>query len=183
MKTEQHNIVPETRSKILMHRSKTKKLIAKYVYEQTGCEKCRRRDWCSRDGDKWTCCSYQSIADHLNDVEGHPTSRGNKWFNKTVMRQITDGMKVVSPEIKASVIQMRDKVRQETTLFQDPIEDDRDHETAIESIQEIGTRTYVANDLQGQDLDQALEQIRSFVDDCFKNGNKVSVVVIETGEE
>jgi hypothetical protein len=99
------------------------------------------------------------------------------------MRQITDGMKVVSPEIKASVIQMRDKVRQETTLFQDPIEDDRDHETAIESIQEIGTRTYVANDLQGQDLDQALEQIRSFVDDCSKNGNKVSVVVIETGEE
>ena len=116
-------------------------------------------------------------------MEGHPTSRGNKWFNKTVMRQITDGMKVVSPEIKASVIQMRDKVRQETTLFQDPIKDDRDHETAIESIEEIGTRTYVANDLQGQDLDQALEQIRSFVDDCFKNGNKVSVVVIETGEE
>ena len=183
MKTEQHNIVPETRSKIPMHRSKTKKLIAKYVYEQTGCEKCRRRDWCSRDGDKWTCCSYQSIADHLNDVEGHPTSRGNKWSNKTVMRQITDGMKVVSPEIKAKVIQMRDKVRQETTLFQDPIEDDRDHETAIESIDEIGTRTYVANDLQGQNLDQALEQIRSFVDDCSQNGNRVSVVVIETSEE
>jgi hypothetical protein len=183
MKTDQHNIVPETRSKILMHRSKTKKLIAKYVYEQTGCEKCRRRDWCSRDGDKWTCCSYQSIADHFNDVEGHLTSRGNKWSNKTVMRQITDGMKVVSPEIKANLIKERDRIREQTTLFQDPIEDDRDHETAIESIEEIGTRTYVANDLQGQDLDQALEQIRLFVDGCSENGNRVSVVVIETSEE
>ena len=99
------------------------------------------------------------------------------------MRQITDGMKVVSSDEKRKAIQMRDKVRQETTLFQDPIEDDRDHETAIESIEEIGTRTYVANDLQGQDLDQALEQIRSFVDDCSQNGNRVSVVVIETSEE
>ena len=90
---------------------------------------------------------------------------------------------IESPDEKRKAIQMRDKVRQETTLFQDPIEDDRDHETAIESTDDIGTRTYVANDLQGQNLDQALEQIRSFVDDCSKNGNRVSVVVIETSEE
>tara|TARA_R110000772_G_scaffold194240_1_gene305011 strand:+ start:216 stop:767 length:552 start_codon:yes stop_codon:yes gene_type:complete len=183
MKTEQHNIVPETRSKTVLYRSKTIDLIAKYIYEQTGCEKCRRRDWCSRDGDKWTCCSYQSIADHLNDVEGHPTSRGNKWSNTTVRRQITDGMRVVLPEIKANLIKERDRIREQTTLFQDPIEHDEDHETTIESIDEIGTRTHVVKDLQEQNLDQALEQIRLFVDDCSKKGHRVSVVLIETSED
>ena len=183
MKTQQHNIVPETRSKTVLYRSKTVDLIAKYVYEQTGCEKCRRRDWCSRDGDKWTCCSYQSIADHLNDVQKHPTSRGKRWSNKTVMRQITYGQKVVPPKIKEYLIKERDRIRQETTLFHDPIEDDRDHETAIESIEEIGTRSHVVKDLQAKNIDQVLGQIRSFVDNCSKNGNRVSVVLIESREE
>ena len=78
-----HPITKETRARNTLARSKTRNLIVQYIYEQTGCEKCRVGHFCSRDGDKWGCLSYNNIAEHLNHI-GHPTSQGNNYPNSIV---------------------------------------------------------------------------------------------------
>jgi hypothetical protein len=110
-------ITKETRARNSLARSKTRNLIVEYIYDQTGCEKCKVGHFCSRDGQFWGCLSYNEIADHLNHI-GHPTSRGNKWSNKTVRDQIQRGMKKVSPAEKLEWQKEQDRIRDSGVIWE-----------------------------------------------------------------
>ena len=100
-----------------LHRSKTMQHIAKFIYEQSGCEKCGKQQFCSRDGNKWGCkTSYQKIAEHLNDI-GHPTSRGNKWSDRTVSRQFDYVSEQVTEKEKKELIRKQNEQRNAQTYW------------------------------------------------------------------
>ena len=98
---EQRNLSKETRAINVVYRSKTRRQICEYIYGQTGCEKCRKGEFCSRDGNKWSCLSYNNIAQHLNHISW-PSSRGNTrvWETKTVRDQITWGLRTLTDREK-----------------------------------------------------------------------------------
>ena len=98
---ERHNITKETRARNVLYRSKTRRMICEYIYEQTGCMKCRQGKFCSRDGNKWSCLSYNNIAQYLNHISW-PSSRGNTrvWETKTVRDQITWGLRTLTDREK-----------------------------------------------------------------------------------
>ena len=100
-----------------LHRSKTMQHVAKYIYEQSGCEKCGKQQFCSRDGNKWGCeTSYQKIAEHLNSI-GHLSSRGNKWSDRTVSRQFDYASKTVTEKEKKQLIQQQNEQRNKQTYW------------------------------------------------------------------
>jgi len=111
-----HPITKETRARNTLAWSKTRNLIAEYIHDQTGCNKCKVGHFCSRDGDKWGCVPYGNIASHFNHI-GHPTSRGNKWSNKTVRDQIQRGMKKVSPAEKLEWQKEQDRIRDSEVIW------------------------------------------------------------------
>lgn len=116
-KYPRHPITKETIARNTLAFSKTIKLVSKYIYEQTDCEKCKVGHFCSRDGDKWGCLSYNNIAEHLNYI-GHPTSRGNKWSNKTVRDQITKGVRKLTEQEKQQRIQELDQKRNNEVVWE-----------------------------------------------------------------
>lgn len=111
-----HPITKETRTRNTLAWSKTRNLIVGYIYDQTGCKKCKVGHFCSRDGDKWGCVPYGNIASHLNHIS-HPTSRGNKWSNKTVRDQIQRGMRKVSAREKLEWQKEQDKIRDSEVIW------------------------------------------------------------------
>lgn len=114
--TSSHSITKETRARNVLYRSKTRRMICEYIYEQTGCKKCYRGDFCSRDGDKWSCLEYGNIRDHLNHL-GHLTSRGNQWSTTTIRRQITWGLREMTPVEKSEYIRQKDRERDERVVW------------------------------------------------------------------
>jgi hypothetical protein len=112
-----HPITKETRARNLVVRDRTRKVICEYIYEQTACEKCKVGHFCSRDGDKWGCVPYGNIASHLNHID-HPTSRGNKWSNKTVRDQIQRGMKKVTSAEKLEWQKEQDRIRDSEVIWE-----------------------------------------------------------------
>ena len=111
-----HPITKETTARNTLARSKTRNLIVQYIYEQTGCEKCKVGHFCSRDGDKWGCLSYNNIAEHLNYI-GHPTSQGNNWVIKTVRDQVTWGMRKVSAKEKLEWQKEQNRIRDSEVIW------------------------------------------------------------------
>lgn len=111
-----HTQTKETRARNTLARSKTRNLIVKYIYEQTGCEKCKVGHFCSRDGDKWGCLSYNNIAEHLNHI-GHPTSQGNNWVIKTVRDQVTWGKRKVSAKEKLEWQKEQNRIRDSEVIW------------------------------------------------------------------
>ena len=108
----ERNITKETRTRSAMYKFDTLKLVNEFIYQETGCTKCRRGKYCSRDGDKWACCSYASIAEHLMSI-GRLTSRGNtRWSATTVREQIEWRKKTLSPEEKKLKRKQQDRERE-----------------------------------------------------------------------
>lgn len=150
-----HPITKETRSRNTIFRFRTRKLITEYIYEVTSCEKCKSGEFCSRDGDKWGCLPYGNIASHLNHI-GHPTSRGNRWSNKTVRDQITWGMRRVTEKEKQDRIERENKKRNEEVNWET-------HEltnSTEEILGELKKEFYTIQVAPSEDIDSFLNELR-----------------------
>lgn len=112
-----HLITKETRVRNLAVRDRTRKLICEYIFEQTACEKCKVGHFCSRDGQYWGCVPYNNIGEYLNLI-GHPTSRGNKWSNKTVRDQIQRGIRKVSAQEQLEWQKEQDRIRDSEVIWE-----------------------------------------------------------------
>ena len=176
---ETKNIKKETRSKTVLYRSETIKRIRIFIYESTGCERCRDGEFCSRDGDKWACCSYGSIADYLNST-GFKTSRGNKWETKTVRDQIKKGKKKVTPEQKEVFIRERNEKRNREHIWDTEVfdESDSEHDDLVDVFEDRAQ--YMKNVETIEDIDGFLETLRNTLKTKRAKGHTVTVVIIES---
>ncbi|MDB2646784.1 hypothetical protein N9Y97_07920 [Pseudomonadales bacterium] len=164
-------ITKETRARNSLARSKTRNLIVEYIYDQTGCEKCKVGHFCSRDGDKWGCLTYGNIASHLNHI-GHPTSRGNKWSNKTVRDQVTWGMRKVTEKEKEKRIEDKNKNRNEEVVWET-------HEltdTTEKMIGELERKFQTTTVEPDQDIEVFLNDLRQEIITSHKRGWSVTVI-------
>lgn len=175
---DERPIKKETRTRNLIYRDKTIAKICNYIYEETGCEKCRSRQFCSRDGMYWGCVSYARIADHLN-AEGHKTSRGNEWQNKTVRDQIQGLVKKVSPAQKKERLRERNEEREAEVVW-DTIERTDEVELMIEELEELTVVSLVAT--VGSDLDSCLRSLKRVIDSCHEKDKDVSILVVPSLE-
>ena len=171
------------RTKETLYRSKTMQHISKFIYEQSGCEKCAKQQFCSRDGNKWGCgTSYQKIAEHLNDI-GHLTSRGNKWSDRTVSRQFEYISKTVSKKEKQRLIQQQNEQRNEQTYWSTTPVHGVSSDDVVSAFE--GAETQI-NELQLSELtseseiDNITEQLNSELKLHLKNNNVLKVVVIKS---
>ena len=172
---KQRNIKKETRGRNLGDRSNTLGLICDYIYEQTGCVKCRKRKFCSRDGDKWSCLPYNNIAKHLNHIK-HPSSRGNigKWETKTVRDQITRRIRPLSDREKAGrKQQLNDQLDSEVVL--ETHERTEGTEEMMRVIEDEFGSTHIA---VGADVDVILDSLRKEIITFHNNGKSVSVLLM-----
>ena len=164
-------ITKETRARNSLARSKTRNLIVEYIYDQTGCENCKRRKFCSRDGDKWGCLTYGNIASHLNHI-GHPTSRGNKWSNKTVRDQVTWGMRKVTEKEKEKRIEDKNKNRNEEVVWETHELTDTTEKMLGELERKFQTTTVEPD----QDIEVFLNDLRQKIITNHKRGCSVTVI-------
>ncbi len=169
-----HPITKETRARNTLARSKTRNLIVQYIYEQTGCEKCKVGHFCSRDGDKWGCLSYNNIAEHLNHI-GHPTSRGNNWVIKTVRDQVTWGKRKITEQEKEKRIEQENKKRNEEVIWET-------HElTNIteQMLDELKKEFHTTQVAPGEDVDFLLDELRQTITESHERGSSVSIIRME----
>lgn len=168
-------ITKETRARNSLARSKTRNLIVEYIYDQTGCENCKRRKFCSRDGDKWGCLTYGNIASHLNHI-GHPTSRGNKWSNKTVRDQIQRGMKKVTSAEKLEWQKEQDRIRDSEVIWETvPITTLE----VFEDIDELMERAeFVANLENIEDVNAFTKELREHLTKKVELGLELSLILL-----
>lgn len=171
------------RTKETLYRSKTMQHIAKFIYEQSGCEKCAKQEFCSRDGNKWGCStSYQKIAEHLNDI-GHLTSRGNVWSDRTVSRQFEYISKPVSKKEKQRLIEQQNKKRNEQTYWSTTPVHGVSSDDVVRTFE--GAETQI-NDLQlsaltsESQIDSLTEQLNSELKLHLKNNTVLKVIVIKS---
>lgn len=172
---DKHPIKKETRARNLIHRDKTIAEICNYIYEEAGCEKCRSRQFCSRDGMYWGCVSYQRIADHLN-AEGHKTSRGNEWQNKTVRDQIQRLVKKVSPAQKKERLRERNEEREAEVVWE-TIEQD---ESVMMKLDEMILEEKIGSVLVpvGTDIDQFLHDLKEMIGLSHDRGKDLRFFVV-----
>ena len=172
---EQRNIKKETRARNLLYRYRTLQEIKDYIYEQTGCEKCRRGEFCSRDGDKWGCLSYNNIAQHLNHIR-HPSSRGNTglWQTKTVRDQITLGKRVLTEQEKLERKKQRDRERDEQVVWEYY---DAESYGEVELLSEHLSRIGVSVAKKGSNVDDVTESVREKINWYHQRGRDVSIIV------
>ena len=171
------------RTKETLYRSKTMQYIAKFIYEQSGCEKCAKQQFCSRDGNKWGCnTSYQKMAEYLNDI-GHLSSRGNKWSDRTVSRQFEHISKQVSKKEKQRLIEQQNQKRNEQTYWSTTPVHGVSSEDVISTFE--GAETQI-DDLQiskltsESEIDNITEQLNSDLKLHLKNNTVLKVVVIKS---
>ena len=176
---ETKNIKKETRSKTFLYGCKTIGRIGAFIYENTGCERCRDGEFCSRDGDRWACCSYGSIADYLNST-GFKTSRGNKWETKTVRDQIKKGKKKVTPEQKEVFIREQNEKRNREHIWDTEVfdESDSEHDDLVDVFEDRAQ--YMKNVETIEDIDGFLETLRNTLKTKRAKGHTVTVVIIES---
>ena len=172
---EQQNIKKETRARNVNYHSKTLGLICDYIYEQTGCVKCRKRKFCSRDGDKWSCLPYNNIANHLNHIK-YPSSRGNigKWDIKPVREQITRGMRPLSDKEKAERRQQLNDQRDSEVVLETHERTEGTEEMMRVIEDEFGSIHIVV----GADVDVILDSLRKEITTFHNNGKSVSVLLV-----
>ena len=182
------NIKKETRAKGVFHRSKIMGFIRSFIYEQTGCEKCRRGEFCSRDGKMWGCSTYGSIVGYLNTkgdgIDGaenkeYRTSRGGKWTTKTVRDQMIKGQKVVSKEDHQLWIKEQNQLREKSVVWEIPtIIEGVSHQEMIDLME---TRsTMVTNITSVRDVDFIMEELREMLLSKRADTHNLSVSIIET---
>lgn len=171
------------RTKETLYRSKTMQHIAKFIYEQSGCEKCAKQQFCSRDGNKWGCnTSYQKMAEYLNDI-GHLSSRGNKWSDRTVSRQFEHISKQVSKKEKLRLIEQQNQKRNEQTYWSTTPVHGVSSEDVISTFE--GAETQI-DDLQISELtsesevDNITDKLNSDLKLHLKNNTVLKVVVIKS---
>ena len=170
-----HPITKETRARNTLAWSKTRNLIAEYIHDQTGCNKCKVGHFCSRDGDKWGCVSYGNIASHFNHI-GHPTSRGNKWSNKTVRDQIQRGMKKVTSAEKLEWQKEQDRIRDSEVIWETvPITTLE----VFEDIDELMERAeFVANLENIEDVNAFTNELREHLTKKVELGLELSLILL-----
>lgn len=166
-----------------LYRSKTMRHIAKFIYEQSGCNKCAKQEFCSRDGNKWGCnTSYQKMAEHLNNI-GHLTSRGNHWSNITVRRQFEYVHKRVTEKEKKQLIQQQNKQREAQTYWTKSIvhgvsEEDVNNtfEGAETRIEDLDISTLTSED----DIDMMTSELNKQLKLHLQNKHLLKVFVIKS---
>ena len=170
-----HPITKETRARNTLAWSKTRNLIAEYIHDQTGCNKCKVGHFCSRDGDKWGCVPYGNIASHLNHIS-HPTSRGNKWSNKTVRDQIQRGMKKVTSAEKLEWQKEQDRIRDSEVIWETvPITTLE----VFEDIDELMERAeFVANLENIEDVNAFTKELREHLTKKVELGLELSLILL-----
>ena len=175
MTVKQQVIKKETRASNVFYWDRTLGLICDYIYEQTGCVKCKKRKFCSRDGDKWSCLAYNEIAKHLNHIK-YPSSRGNigKWETKTVRDQITRGMRPLSDKEKAERKQKRNDQRDSEVVWETHERTEGTEEMMRVIEDEFGS-THIA---VGADVDVILDSLRKEIITFHNNGKSVSVLLM-----
>lgn len=171
------------RYKETLYRSKTMQHIAKFIYEQSGCEKCGKQQFCSRDGNKWGCkTSYQKIAEHLNSI-GHLSSRGNKWSDRTVSRQFDYVSKTVTEKEKQRLIQQQNEQRNKQTYWQTTTVHGVQADDVISTFE--GAETQI-NDLliselnTEEEIDTLTEQLNADLKHHLKNDIILKVFVVKS---
>jgi hypothetical protein len=168
-----HDIKKETRSRNVLYRSKTRRKICEYIYEQTGCEKCRKGEFCSRDGDKWGCLPYNNIAQQLNHI-GWATSRGNigKWNIKTIRDQITWGLRELTEQEKQKRVEKLNQQRNASFVW--------DYHEFTEGTEQM--LVYVEDKFGsvdvpiGSDVDSLLDNLKEVINGHHKQGKDVSIL-------
>lgn len=166
-----------------LHRSKTMRHIAKFIYEQSGCINCSKQEFCSRDGDKWGCnTSYQMMAEHLNSI-GHLTSRGNNWSNKTVSRQFEYVSKQVTEKEKKELIRKQNEQRNAQTFWTKNIVHGVTDDDVINSFE--GADTQIDNlDLSKlsseDDIDKMTSELNKQLKLHLHNKHLLKVIVIKS---
>jgi hypothetical protein len=173
-----HPITKETRARNTLAWSKTRNLIAEYIHDQTGCNKCKVGHFCSRDGDKWGCVPYGNIASHLNHI-GHLTSRGNKWSNKTVRDQIQRGMRKVSAKGKLEWQKEQDRIRDSEVMWEtvplDIFEQD------IVTIDELMDRAEMMSNLENiEDVNAFTNELREHLTKRVELGLELTLFLIHS---
>lgn len=170
-----HPISKETRARNTLAWSKTRNLIGEYIYDQTGCNKCKVGHFCSRNGDKWGCVPYGNIASHLNHID-HPTSRGNKWSNKTVRDQIQRGMKKVTSAEKLEWQKEQDRIRDSEVIWETvPITTLE----VFEDIDELMERAeFVANLENIEDVNAFTKELRERLTKKVELGLELSLILV-----
>jgi len=173
-----HPISKETRARNTLAWSKTRNLIGEYIYDQTGCNKCKVGHFCSRDGDKWGCLSYNNIAEHLNYI-GHPTSRGNEWSNKTVRDQIQRGMKKVTSAEKLEWQKEQDRIRDSEVIWDTvPI---KTLPEVFEDIDELMERAEMMSNLENiEDVNAFTNELREHLTKKVELGLELSLILLHS---
>ena len=169
-----HPISKETRARNTLAWSKTRNLIGEYIYDQTGCNKCKVGHFCSRDGDKWGCVPYGNIASHFNHI-GHLTSRGNKWSNKTVRDQIQRGMKKVTSAEKLEWQKEQDRIRDSEVIWETvPITTSE----VFEDIDELMERAELMENLENiEDVNAFTKELREHLTKKVELGLELSLIL------
>jgi hypothetical protein len=166
-----------------LYRSKTMKHIAKFIYEQSGCNKCAKQEFCSRDGNKWGCkTSYQKIAEHLNDI-AHLSSRGNEWSNKAVSRQFEYVSKRVTEKEKQALIQKQNEQRDAQTYWTKSAVHGVSEEDVINTFE--GAETHIDNlDISTltseDDIDMMTSELNKQLKLHLQNKHLLRVLVIKS---
>ena len=177
---EQQNITKQTRARNVLYRSKTRRVICGYIYEQTGCMKCRQGEFCSRDGNKWGCLPYNNIAQHLNHI-GWPTSRGNTgvWETKTIRDQITWGLRKLTEQDEQERVEQLNQQRDATFVW--------DYHALTEEIQEgmvlLGDEFGSVVVPVGSDVDLLLDNLKKVIRDYHQQGMDVSILHVPRDAE
>jgi len=170
-----HPITKETTARNTLARSKTRNLIVQYIYEQTGCEKCKVGHFCSRDGDKWGCLSYNNIAEHLNYI-GHPTSQGNNWVIKTVRDQVTWGMRKVSAKEKLEWQKEQNRIRDSEVIW-DTVPSDIFTQELVD-VEELLENAELMSNLENiDDVNTFTNELREHLTHKVRLGLELSLIV------
>ena len=171
-----HPITKETRARNTLAWSKTRNLIAEYIHDQTGCNKCKVGHFCSRDGDKWGCIPYGNIASHLNHI-GHLTSRGNKWSNKTVRDQIKRGMRKVSAKEKLEWQKEQNRIRDSEVIW-DTVPSEIFTQGLVE-MDELMERAEVMSNLENiDDVNKFTNELREHLTKKVELGLELSLILL-----
>jgi len=171
-----HDITKETRERNSRFHQRTLRKICDYIYDQTDCDECRKGIFCSRDGDKWGCLSYNNIAEHLNHI-GWKTSRGNKWQIKTVRDQITKRKRKVAPHEKKRRIDELNKQRNDETFWE--VYDQR--EDMMEMVWDLMNEFGVINVPVGSNVDELLQDLKGKIMNYHRRGQGVSILLLNEG--
>jgi hypothetical protein len=121
----------------------------------------------------WGCVSYARIADHLN-AEGHKTSRGNEWQNKTVRDQIQRLAQKVSPAQKKQRLRDRNEQRESEVVWE-TIERTDIVEKLIEELEQEVISIAVP---VGGDVARCLHDLKQLIGTLHEQGRRAQILVV-----